>query len=48
MQAIVDFVFNWHFLVGVAVGYFVVPYIRYLVVKPSVSIWQLSWRNTNA
>jgi hypothetical protein len=27
MQAIVDFVFNWHFLVGVAVGYFVVPFL---------------------
>jgi|688.fasta_scaffold68820_10 hypothetical protein len=27
MQAIVDFVFNWHFLVGAAVGYFVLPYL---------------------
>ena len=27
MQTIVDFVFNWHFLVGAAVGYFVLPYL---------------------
>jgi hypothetical protein len=27
MQAIVDFVFNWHFLGGVVVGYFVVPFL---------------------
>ena len=27
MQAIVDFVFNLHFLVGAAVGYFVVPFL---------------------
>ncbi len=27
MQTVVDFVFNWHFLVGGAFGYFVVPYL---------------------
>ncbi len=27
MQTILDFVFNWHFLVGVVVGYFVIPYL---------------------
>ncbi len=27
MQAIVDFVFNLHFLVGGVVGYFVIPYL---------------------
>jgi hypothetical protein len=27
MQTVVDFVFNLHFIVGVAVGYFVVPYL---------------------
>ena len=27
MQAIVDFVFNMHFLVGGVVGYFVVPFL---------------------
>jgi len=27
MQAIVDFVFNMHFLVGAAVGYFALPYL---------------------
>ncbi len=27
MQAIVDFVFNLHFLVGGVVGYFVLPYL---------------------
>ena len=27
MQTVVDFVFNWHFLVGGLIGYFVVPYL---------------------
>lgn len=27
MQAIVDFVFNLHFVVGVAFGYFAIPYL---------------------
>jgi hypothetical protein len=27
MQAIVDFVFNLHFVVGGVVGYFVIPYL---------------------
>ncbi len=27
MQAIVDFVFNLHFVVGAAAGYFVVPFL---------------------
>ncbi len=27
MQTVVDFVFNFHFLVGGLVGYFVVPYL---------------------
>ena len=27
MQTVVDFVFNWHFLVGALVGYFAVPYL---------------------
>jgi hypothetical protein len=27
MQTVVDFVFNWHFLGGMVVGYFVLPHL---------------------
>ena len=33
MQTVVDFVFNWHFLVGAAVGYLVVPHLVNFVKK---------------